>query len=34
LLAKEYIDIENARIEELYSFLEKIQEAGVKIEDL
>ncbi|NUJ97985.1 UDP-N-acetylglucosamine 1-carboxyvinyltransferase [Candidatus Gracilibacteria bacterium] len=34
LLAKEYIDIENARIEDLYSFLEKLQEAGVKIEDM
>lgn len=34
LLAKEYIDIENARVEDLYSFLEKLQEAGVKIEDM
>jgi len=34
LIAKEYIDIENARIKDLYSFLEKLHEAGVKTEDL
>ncbi len=34
LMAKEYIDIENARIKDLYSFLEKLHEAGVKTEDL
>jgi UDP-N-acetylglucosamine 1-carboxyvinyltransferase len=34
LMAKEYIDIENARINDLYSFLEKLHEAGVKTEDL
>lgn len=34
LTAKEYIDIENARIEDLYTFLEKMHEAGVKTQDL
>lgn len=34
LASKEYLDIENARIDDLYSFLEKIKEAGVKFEDL
>ncbi len=33
LLSKEYIDIENARIWDLYSFIEKLKEAWVKIED-
>lgn len=33
LSAKEYLDIENARIVDLYSFLEKIREAGVRIEE-
>jgi UDP-N-acetylglucosamine 1-carboxyvinyltransferase len=34
LASKEYIDIENARIDDLYSFLEKIRESWVKFEDL
>lgn len=34
LLAKNYIDIENARIWDLYSFIEKLKEAWIKIEDL
>jgi UDP-N-acetylglucosamine 1-carboxyvinyltransferase len=34
LTAKDYIDIENARKDDLYAFIEKLKEAGVKIEDL
>lgn len=34
LCAKEYIDIENARIADLYTFIEKMHDAGVKTEDL
>ncbi len=34
LSAKNYIDIENARIDDLYTFLEKLKEAWVKFEDL
>jgi UDP-N-acetylglucosamine 1-carboxyvinyltransferase len=34
LAAKDYIDIEDARQEDLYSFIEKLREAWVKIEDL
>ncbi len=34
LASEEYIDIENARIEDLYIFLEKLKEAWVKFEDL
>lgn len=34
LASKEYLDIEHARIEDLYSFIEKLNEAGVKTEDL
>lgn len=34
LASQEYIDIENARIEDLYIFLEKLKEAWVKFEDL
>lgn len=34
LASKEYIDIENARISDLYSFIEKLNAAGVKTEDL
>ncbi len=34
LASKDYIDIENARINDLYSFLEKLKEAGVKTDDL
>ena len=34
LASKEYIDIENARINDLYSFLEKLRESWVKFEDL
>jgi len=32
LLSREYIDIENARIEDLYAFIEKMREAWVKID--
>ncbi|MDD3646144.1 MAG: UDP-N-acetylglucosamine 1-carboxyvinyltransferase [Candidatus Gracilibacteria bacterium] len=34
LASKDYIDIENARIVDLYMFLEKLKEAGVKWEDM
>lgn len=34
LASKKYIDVENARIEDLYSFLEKLKEAWVKFEDI
>ena len=34
LASEEYIDIENSRITDLYSFLEKMEEAWVKFEDL
>ncbi len=34
LASKEYIDIKNARIDDLYSFLEKLKQAGVKFENL
>ena len=34
LASKDYIDIKNARIEDLYSFIEKLKEAWVKLEDL
>jgi UDP-N-acetylglucosamine enolpyruvyl transferase len=34
LLAKDYLTIENARIEDLYTFLDKLKQAGVKFEDL
>lgn len=34
LLAREYIDIENARIKDLYTFIEKLKEAWVRIEDM
>jgi len=34
LTAKDYIDIKNARIDDLYAFLEKLREAWVKFEDL
>jgi UDP-N-acetylglucosamine 1-carboxyvinyltransferase len=34
LASKEYIDIKNARIADLYSFLEKLKEAWVKFKDL
>jgi UDP-N-acetylglucosamine 1-carboxyvinyltransferase len=34
LASKKYIDIENARINDLYLFLEKLKESGVKFEDL
>jgi UDP-N-acetylglucosamine 1-carboxyvinyltransferase len=33
LCAKDYIDIQNARIEDLYVFIEKLKEAGVKVEE-
>jgi UDP-N-acetylglucosamine 1-carboxyvinyltransferase len=34
LASKEYLDIENARIDDLYAFISKLKEAGVKVEDL
>ena len=34
LCSEEYIDIENARIEDLYVFIEKLKQAWVKVEDL
>ncbi|MGE4444169.1 MAG: UDP-N-acetylglucosamine 1-carboxyvinyltransferase [Candidatus Altimarinota bacterium] len=34
LASKEYIDIKNARIDDLYSFIAKLKEAGVQLEDL
>jgi len=34
LASKEYIDIKNARIDDLYSFLEKLKESWVKFEDM
>jgi len=34
LASEEYLDIENARIEDLYVYIEKLKEAGVKVEDL
>ncbi|MDD2871727.1 MAG: UDP-N-acetylglucosamine 1-carboxyvinyltransferase [Candidatus Gracilibacteria bacterium] len=34
LASKEYIDIVDARIDDLYTFIEKLKEAGVKLEDL
>ena len=34
LASKKYIDIENARIDDLYSFLEKLRESWVEFEDL
>ncbi|NDK08493.1 UDP-N-acetylglucosamine 1-carboxyvinyltransferase [Candidatus Gracilibacteria bacterium] len=34
LLSREYIDIQNARIKDLYAFIEKLREAGVRIEDM
>lgn len=34
ITSKKYIDIKNARIEDLYAFILKLKEAGVKLEDL
>ncbi len=34
LASNEYIDIENARINDLYTFIEKLKEAWVKVKDL
>lgn len=34
LASKEFIDIKNARIDDLYAFLEKLKEAWVKLENL
>lgn len=34
LLSREYIDIQNARIKDLYAFIEKLREAWVRIEDM
>lgn len=34
LASKDYLDIQNARIDDLFVFIEKLKEAGVKVEDL
>jgi len=34
LASKEYLDIENARIDDLYMFIEKLKEAWVKVKDM
>lgn len=34
MLSREYMDIENARIKDLYAFIEKLREAWVRIEDM
>gem|GEM_PF-1378612 len=34
LCSKEYIDIENAQKKDLYFFIQKLKEAGVKIRSL
>lgn len=34
LASREYIDIKNARIDDLYSFIEKLRDAWVRLEDL
>ncbi|MFK7780465.1 MAG: UDP-N-acetylglucosamine 1-carboxyvinyltransferase [Candidatus Gracilibacteria bacterium] len=34
LASKDYIDIVDARIEDLFTYIEKLKEAGVKVEDL
>ncbi|QFR38753.1 UDP-N-acetylglucosamine 1-carboxyvinyltransferase [Candidatus Gracilibacteria bacterium 28_42_T64] len=34
LAAEKYIDIENARIQDLYAFIEKLKDAGVQVENL
>jgi len=34
MCSKEYLDIENARISDLFFFIQKMKEAGVKIEEL
>lgn len=34
LASKKYIDIVDARIEDLYTYIEKLKEAGVKVEDM
>ncbi len=34
LAAKDYIDVVNARIDDLYTFIEKLKEAWVKVQDL
>ncbi len=34
LLSREYLDIQNARIQDLYAFIEKLKEAWVKVLDL
>lgn len=34
LASKDYIDIENARIEDLYSFIEKLNEAWIRVDDI
>ncbi len=34
LASKEYLDIENARIEDLYVFIEKLKETWVKVKDM
>jgi hypothetical protein len=34
LASKEYIDIMDARIDDLYIFIEKLKEAGVRVKHL
>ncbi|MDD5770121.1 MAG: UDP-N-acetylglucosamine 1-carboxyvinyltransferase [Candidatus Gracilibacteria bacterium] len=34
LTSKDYIDIKNARFDDLYAFIEKLRQAGIKIENL
>ena len=34
LASKEYLDIKSARIDDLYSFIEKLKEAGVKVQNM
>lgn len=34
LASKEYIDVVDARIDDLYTFIEKLKEAGVKVQDM
>ena len=34
LASEKYLDIKNARIEDLYTFIEKLKESWVKVEDL
>lgn len=34
LKSKKFLDIKNARIQDLYIFIEKLKEAGIQVEDL